>query len=243
MQRSFMEQSARSAMSTADQVSATTSFINRVYGWMSGGLVVTGIIAYLIGTDPAMIQKLIENPGLLWGAIIGEFVLVIAIGAGINKMSSAVATGCFLLYSALTGVVLSFIFLRYSMESIATTFFVTSMTFGAMSVYGYVTKRDLTSIGNLCLMALIGIIIASIVNIFIGSSALYWGVTYLGILIFVGLTAYDTQKIKEMSMALGDELSTSETGKKQAILGALALYLDFINLFLLLLRIFGGSRD
>ena len=243
MQRSFMEQSARSAMSTADQVSTTTSFINRVYGWMSGGLVVTGIIAYLIGTDPAMIQKLIENPGLLWGAIIGEFVLVIAISAGINKMSSAVATGCFLLYSALTGVVLSFIFLRYSMESIATTFFVTSMTFGVMSVYGYVTKRDLTSIGNLCFMALIGIIIASIVNIFIGSSALYWGVTYLGILIFVGLTAYDTQKIKEMSMALGDELSASETGKKQAILGALALYLDFINLFLLLLRLFGGSRD
>ena len=243
MQRSFMEQSARSAMSTADQVSATTNFINRVYGWMSGGLVVTGIIAYLIGTDPAMMQKLIENPALLWGAIIGEFVLVIAISAGINKMSSAVATGCFLLYSALTGVVLSFIFLRYSMASIATTFFVTSMTFGAMSIYGYVTKRDLTSIGNLCFMALIGVIIASVVNMFIGSSALYWGVTYVGILVFVGLTAYDTQKIKEMSIALGDELSASETGKKYAIMGALALYLDFINLFLLLLRIFGGSRD
>jgi len=238
-----MEQSARSAMSTADQVSATTSFINRVYGWMSGGLVVTGIIAYLIGTDPEMTMKLIANPGLLWGAIIGEFVLVIAISAGINKMSSAVATGCFLLYSALTGVTLSLIFLRYSMEGIATTFFVTSMTFGAMSVYGYVTKRDLTSIGNLCFMALIGLIIASVVNIFIGSSALYWGVTYLGILIFVGLTAYDTQKIKEMSMALGDELTMTETGKKYAILGALALYLDFINLFLLLLRLFGGNRD
>jgi FtsH-binding integral membrane protein len=243
MQRSFMEQSARSAMSTADQLSAATSFINRVYGWMSGGLVVTGIIAYLIGTDPAMIQKLVENPGLIWGAIIGEFVLVIAISAGINKMSSAVATGCFLLYSALTGVVLSFIFLRYSMTSIATTFFVTSMTFGVMSIYGYVTKRDLTSIGNLCFMALIGLIIASVVNMFVASSALYWGVTYVGILIFVGLTAYDTQKIKEMSMALGDELSVSETGKKYAIMGALTLYLDFINLFLLLLRIFGGSRD
>jgi len=243
MQRSFMQKSARSAMSTADQVTATTSFINRVYGWMSGGLIVTGIIAYLIGTDPDMSAKLIANPGLLWGAVIGEFALVIAISAGIKKMSSAVATGCFLLYSALTGVVLSLIFLRYSMSSIATTFFVTAMTFGVMSIYGYVTKRDLTSIGNLCFMGLVGIIIASIVNIFVGSSLLYWGVTYVGILVFVGLTAYDTQKIKEMSMALGDELSASETGKKYAILGALALYLDFINLFLLLLRVFGGSRD
>ena len=243
MQRTFMEQSARSAMSTADQVTATTSFINQVYGWMSGGLVVTGIIAYLIGTTPGMTEKLIANPGMLIGAFIGEIVLVIAISAGINKMSSAVATGCFLLYAALTGVTLSLIFLRYSMAGIATTFFVTSVTFGVMSIYGYVTKRDLTSIGNLCFMALIGLVIASIVNMFVASTALYWGVTYVGILIFVGLTAYDTQKIKEMSMALGDELSASETGRKHAILGALALYLDFINLFLLLLRFFGGSRD
>lgn len=243
MQRSYMQESARSAMSTAEQVSVTTSFVNRVYGWMSGGLTLSGIIAYLIGTDPTMTQKLIENPGMLWGAIIGEFVLVLILSAGINKMSSAVASGCYLLFTALTGVTLSLIFLRYSMASIATTFFVTSLTFGAMSVYGYVTKRDLTSIGNLCFMALIGLIIASVVNMFIGSSLLYWGVTYVGILIFVGLTAYDTQKIKEMSIALGSELSTSETGKKYAIMGALALYLDFINLFLLLLRIFGGSKD
>jgi len=243
MQRSFMQESARSAMSTADQVTATSSFINRVYGWMSGGLIVTGIIAYLIGTYPGMSDKLIANPGLLWGSIIGQFVLVIAISAGINKMSSTVATGCFLLYSALMGVTLSLVFLFYSMESIATTFFVTALTFGVMSIYGYVTKRDLTSIGNLCFMGLVGVIIASIVNIFVGSSALYWGVTYVGILVFVGLTAYDTQKIKEMSMALGDELSASETGKKYAILGALTLYLDFINLFLLLLRVFGGNRN
>ena len=243
MQRSYMQESARSAMSTADQVSVTTSFVNRVYGWMSGGLVISGVIAYLIGTDPNMTQKLIENPGLVWGAFIGEFVLVLILSAGIKKMSSAVATGCYVLFAALTGVTLSLIFLRYSMASIATTFFVTSLTFGVMSVYGYVTKRDLTSIGNLCFMALIGLIIASVVNIFIGSSLLYWGVTYVGILIFVGLTAYDTQKIKEMSIALGSELSASETGKKYAIMGALALYLDFINLFLLLLRIFGGSKD
>lgn len=243
MQRSFMQASARSAMSTADQVNVTTSFINRVYGWMCGGLTLSGIIAYLIGTDPNMMQKLIDNPALLWGAFIGEFALVIILSAGIKKMSVAVASGCYLLFAALTGVMLSFIFIRYNMQSIATTFFVTSITFGAMSVYGYVTKRDLTSIGNLCFMALIGLIIASVVNIFVGSSLLYWGVTYVGILIFVGLTAYDTQKIKEMSIALGDELSTSETGKKYAIMGALRLYLDFINLFLLLLRIFGGSRN
>ena len=242
MQRSFMEQSARSAMSTADQVSATTSFINRVYGWMSAGLVISGIIAYLIGTAPGMAETLQNNSILLIGAFIGQIVLVIAISAGINKMSSAAATGCFLLYSALTGVTLSLVFLQFSMTVIATTFFVTSVTFGAMSVYGYVTKRDLTSIGNLCFMALFGIIIASIVNMFVASDILYWGVTYLGILIFVGLTAYDTQKIKEMSMALGDELSVSETGKKYAILGALELYLDFINLFLLLLRLIGGRK-
>jgi len=243
MQRSFMQESARSALSTADQMSVTTTFINRVYGWMSAGLVISGIIAYLIGTDLTMVEKLVANPGLVIGVIVAQLVLVIAISAGINKMSSAVATGCFLLYSALTGVTLSFIFLRYTMVSITTTFFVTALTFGTMSLYGYVTKRDLTSIGNLCFMGLVGIIIASIVNMFVGSSALYWGVTYIGIIVFVGLTAYDTQKIKEMSMALGGELASSEIGKKQAILGALRLYLDFINLFLLLLRIFGGSRD
>jgi len=238
-----MEQSARSALSTADQVSVTTSFINRVYGWMSGGLLITGLLAYIIGTDQNMMARLIENPGLIWGAIIGEFVLVIAISAGINKMSAAAATACYIAYSALTGVTLSFIFLRYSTGSIATTFFVTAVTFGVMSVYGYVTKRDLTSIGNLLFMALVGTVIASIVNFFLQSPALYWLVTYVGILVFIGLIAYDTQKIKEMSMALGDELAGSETGKKHAILGALALYLDFINLFLLLLRIFGGNRD
>jgi hypothetical protein len=238
-----MEQSARSALSTADQLSTTTSFVNRVYGWMSGGLLITGLLAYIIGTDQSMLERLIANPGLIIGAIIAEFVLVIAISAGINKMSAATATVCYIAYSALTGVTLSFIFLRYSIGSIATTFFVTAVTFGVMSVYGYVTKRDLTTIGNLCFMALFGFIIASIVNMFVASSALYWLTTYAGILIFVGLTAYDTQKIKEMSMALGDELSAGETGKKQAILGALRLYLDFINLFLLLLRIFGGSRD
>ncbi|MDD5727609.1 MAG: Bax inhibitor-1/YccA family protein [Victivallales bacterium] len=230
-------------MSTADQLSVTTAFVNQVYGWMCGGLALTGVIAYLIGTSQELSQKLAANPGLLWTAIIGEFVLVIAISAGIKKMSVPVAAGCFLLYSGLTGVVMSLIFLAFTAQSIAATFFITAVTFGAMSAYGYVTKRDLTSIGNLCLMALIGIIIASIVNIFLKSSGMYWIITYVGILIFVGLTAYDTQKIKEMSMALGDELAASDSGKKYAILGALTLYLDFINLFLLLLRIFGGRRD
>jgi FtsH-binding integral membrane protein len=242
MNRTFMQQSARSAMSTADQAGATVSFINQVYGWMCGGLTLTGVIAYLIGKSltPEFLQ---QNSGLLLGAVIAEFVLVIAISAGINKMSSAVATLCFLAYAGLNGVVLSLIFLQFTVESIAATFFITAVTFGAMSVYGFLTKRDLTSIGNLCFMGLIGIVIASIVNMFIGSSALYWAVTYIGILVFVGLTAWDTQKIKQMSMALGNELSVSETGKKYAILGALALYLDFINLFLLLLRIFGGRRS
>jgi FtsH-binding integral membrane protein len=242
MNRAFMQQSARSAMSTVDQETATVSFINQVYGWMCGGLTLTGVIAYLIGKS-LTIEFVQQNSGLLLGAIIAEIVLVIAISAGINKMSATVATGCFLAYAGLNGVTLSIIFLQFSMQSIAATFFITAVTFGAMSVYGFLTKRDLTSVGNLCFMGLIGVIIASVVNIFIGSSILYWAVTYIGILVFVGLTAWDTQKIKEMSMALGDELSVSEAGKKYAILGALTLYLDFINLFLLLLRIFGGSRD
>jgi FtsH-binding integral membrane protein len=157
----------------------------------------------------------------------------------ITNISSNMAIGLFMLYSALNGLTLSAILLVYTASSIASTFFITAGTFGAMSIYGYFTKKDLTSWGNLLFMALIGLIVASIVNIFWASSTMYWIITYAGVLIFVGLTAYDTQKIKNMSLELDAE---SEEGRKGAIMGALALYLDFINLFILLLRIFGDRR-
>ena len=171
--------------------------------------------------------------------IILELGLVIGISAGINKLSSTAASGLFFLYSALNGVTLSLVFLVYTQESITTTFLITAGTFGAMSFYGFVTKKDLTSIGNLAFMALIGIIIASIVNMFFASSMLYTIISYGGVLIFVALTAYDTQKLKKMGQKLE---AGSETERKTAILGALRLYLDFINLFLFLLRIFGRRR-
>ncbi|MEO1021775.1 MAG: Bax inhibitor-1/YccA family protein [Bacteroidota bacterium] len=215
------------------------SFINKVYGWMSLALVLTGFVAARTASSEAMTQLIFGNPVLLYGLIFAELGLVIWMSAAINRISSNTAIGLFLLYSALNGLTLSFIFLVYTGASIATTFFVTALTFGVMSVYGYVTKRDLTSWGNLLFMALIGIIIGSIVNMFWQNSGFYWILTYLGVIVFVGLTAYDTQKIKEMSLGLD---ANSEEGRKGAILGALRLYLDFINLFLLLLRILGDRR-
>lgn len=164
---------------------------------------------------------------------------MITISRAINRLSALTATGLFFLYSALTGATLSIVFIAYTAESLTTTFLITAGTFGAMSFYGLVTKRDLTSVGNLCFMGLIGVIIASVVNIFVQSTLIYTVTTYIGVLVFVGLTAYDTQKIKEMGPRLEEG---SEAEQKGAILGALRLYLDFINLFLLLLRIFGRRR-
>jgi FtsH-binding integral membrane protein len=237
------EASAHSAMSTRDFARTQASFINRVYGWMSGGLALTGLLAWFVANTPALITPLVQNRILFFGLLIGEFLLVATMSAASRRMSAAALTGCFLFYSALNGVTMSVIFYFFTMSSIAATFFATSLTFGAMSLFGYVTKRDLTKLGSLCFMALVGLIIASIVNIFWANSTLYWIVTYVGILIFIGLIAYDTQKIKEMSLAIGDDLAASEVGKKYAIMGALELYLDFINLFLLLLRLFGRGRD
>lgn len=210
-----------------DRVEAETrAFMVRVYGWMASGLALTGVVAY------GLREVRVEPTTLLVVALL-ELGLVIAISRAARSIPASVATVLFLAYAALNGVLLSFVFLVYTQESIATTFFATAGTFGALSIYGATTQRDLTSIGNLCFMALIGLIIASVVNIFLHSSQLYWITTYAGVLIFVGLTAYDTQKIREMA-AGGDE--------RAAIAGALALYLDFVNLFLDLLRIFGKRR-
>lgn len=210
--------------------------MRKVYVWMSLALVITGITAFYVASSPGLLQAIYTNNILLWGMIIGELALVIGLSAAINKLSLPVATLMFVLYSVLNGALFSSIFVIYTMSSIGHVFFITAGTFAAMAVLGYVTKTDLTSMGKYLLMALIGIIIATIANIFFKSEGLTTIVSYLGVLVFVGLTAYDSQKIKKMLMEAPD---AGETAQKYALLGALTLYLDFINLFIYLLRIFG----
>jgi hypothetical protein len=212
--------------------------ISQVYAWMSAGLLLTGAIAMFVANQAGLVRAIYSNMFIFWGLIIAEVGLVIFLGARIAKMSPGLATAMFLLYSALNGITLSIIFLAYTTESIGVTFVVTAGTFGLMSLYGYTTRRDLTSMGNFLIMGLIGFFIGTIVNIFWANSTLYWILTYGGIIVFIGLTAWDTQKIKRMLAQAGDEDSI----RRVSILGALMLYLDFINLFLLLLRIFGQRR-
>lgn len=199
---------------------AQSSFINRVYGWMCGGLALTALIAMWTASTPAVMNTILSNQILFFGLIILELVAVGFLAVRLNKMSAMTATGVYLAYAALNGLTMSVIFYHFTAESLATTFFATAGTFGVMSLYGYVTKRDLTSIGNLCFMLLIGVVIASVVNMFWANSMLYWITTYIGIAVFVGLTAYDTQKIKEMSLAVSG-IEHSDSAKKYAISGAL----------------------
>lgn len=206
---------------------------------MTLALVVTGLTAYIVAGTPELVMTILSNKLLFYGLLIGEILLVGYIAGAMQKISSATATGLFLLYSIMNGLTLSVIFLIYTAESLAGTFFICAGTFGVMSLYGYYTKKDLTQIGNIAFMALIGIIIASIANFFMKSEMLYWIITYLGVFIFIGLIAYDTQKIRRLYEAGFEE---EESEKKGAILGALTLYLDFINLFLFLLRIFGRRK-
>ena len=210
--------------------------MRKVYVWMTLALALTGFTAYGVATSPGIITALYSNSVLLWGLVIAEFAIVFGVSAAINRLSLTTATLLFVLYSVINGALFSSIFLVYTMSSIASVFFITAGTFGVMALIGYTTKKDLSSMGKILFMALIGIIIATIVNIFLKSSGLEMIVSYLGVLIFVGLTAYDTQKIKNMLMMAPD---ASEASQKIALLGALNLYLDFINLFIYLLRIFG----
>ncbi|MGN8224201.1 MULTISPECIES: Bax inhibitor-1/YccA family protein [unclassified Gracilimonas] len=224
---------------TAEQVkSIQSSFINKVYGWMALALAITGFVALRV-VDSGFVETMAQNQILFFGVILAELGLVVWLSGRINSMNASMAIGLFLLYSALNGLTFSILFLVYTSASIASTFFITAGTFGVTSAYGYFTKKDLSSIGNIAFMGLIGIIIATIVNIFVHSEMLYWAITYIGVLVFVGLTAYDTQKMKKMSLEVDVE---SEEGSKGAIMGALALYLDFINMFIFLLRIFGDRR-
>jgi FtsH-binding integral membrane protein len=202
---------------------------------MGAGLAITAFMALATLSSPMAIKAITGNKLLFYGLVIGELVLVFTLSGAINRLSTSVATMLFIAYSGLNGVTLSIVALVYTANSIASTFVITAGMFGAMSVYGYLTKRDLTSFGSFLFMGLIGVVIASIVNIFVGSSSVSWIISSIGVLVFTGLTAYDTWKIKEMA-AFGAE------GRKPAILGALTLYLDFINLFLMLLRFTGNRR-
>ena len=219
---------------------AFPALMRKVYLWMTLALGITGFTAFGIASNPGIAYAIVTNRLLFWGLVIAEFGLVIGISGAINKLSAVTATLLFVLYSIVNGATLSVIFMAYTMSSIASVFFITAGLFGVMAFIGYTTKTDLTSIGKILLMALIGIILATIVNLFVGSSMLNMIVSYIGVVIFTGLTAYDSQKIKNM---LYNADSMDEGMQKIALLGSLTLYLDFINLFLMLLRIFGGNRD
>ena len=219
-----------------DVAEAFPVLMRKVYVWMTLALAITGFTAYGVATSPGILQAIYTNQILFWGLIIAEFALVFGVSAAINRLSLTTATLMFILYSVINGALLSYIFLAYTASSVATVVFITAGTFGAMALIGYTTKADLSSMGKILFMALIGLIIATVVNLFIKSDGLTMILSYVGVLIFVGLTAYDTQKIKQMLMQAPD---ASEAAQKMALLGALTLYLDFVNLFIYLLRIFG----
>lgn len=223
------------AMSTA-----FPALMRKVFVWMTLALAITGLTAYGVATSPTILSLIFSSNVTVFGLIIAEFALVFAISGAINRMSLSTATMLFILYSVINGATLSTIFFAFSVATIGKVFFITAGTFGAMALVGYTTKTDLTSMGKLLFMALLGIIIASVVNMFVGSSGLDLILSYVGVLVFVGLTAYDTQKIKQMCQSAPD---AGESTQKLALIGALSLYLDFINLFLYLLRIFGNNRD
>lgn len=219
-------------------ISVASNAMKRVYLKMTLGLLVTAFLSLWVAGSPTALRWFFGNAWAMWGLFIGELLLVFAISGGINRMSSSMSTALFYLFAAVNGVALAPIFIIYTGTSIAKTFFITAGTFGAMSVYGYFTTRDLTRWGSVLFMCLIGLIIASIVNIFLHSDGLQWIISVAGVLIFVGLTAWDTQKVKQMA-----ETTPPSMVGRLATIGALNLYLDFINLFLYLLRFFGNSRD
>jgi len=216
-------------------------FIRSVYNWMAIGLGLTGVVAFYVSNSETLLKLIFGNQFIFFGLIIGELILVFTISARVHKMQASTATSLFVLYAALNGATISAIFLIYTKSSITSTFFICAATFIVSSIYGMVTKRDLTSMGQFMFMGLIGIVIASVVNLFVRSSGMSLIVSYIGVIVFVGLTAYDTQKLRTMALSQPDGLD-SGTVRKGAILGALTLYLDFINLFLMLLRIL-GNRD
>ena len=229
-----------STISIERKKSAQLSVFRRVYIWMTMALCITGLTALIIANNNDIMYSLLQNEATFWIIMIAELALVFILAGRLHKPSMGTATILFILYSILNGMTMSLIFIIYTESSIAATFFVTAGTFGAVSLYGFATKKDLSSWGSILIMGVLGIVIASVVNIFMGSETLYWIISYAGVLIFVGLTAYDTQKIKEV--LLNPNVEVDDNLNKIALFGALQLYLDFINLFMHLLRIM-GSRD
>ncbi|NNM85425.1 MAG: Bax inhibitor-1/YccA family protein [Phycisphaerales bacterium] len=219
---------------------AQQRFITKVFGWMAIGLGITAVVALAIAGSHSAMQYIAANRGIWIGLMIAQFVVVMGLAAGINRISAGLATLLFLFYSALTGATFSVLFMVFTRQSLFSTFITAAAMFGAMALFGYITKRDLTSMGHFAMMALIGIIIAMVVNIFMASSELQFIISGVGVLLFMGLTAYDTQRLKYLYMA-GPE--GSQANQKAAISGALQLYLDFINLFLFLLQFMGQQRD
>lgn len=216
-----------------------SAYMTRVFGWMTLALTATALTAMFVASTPALVNLLISNKLVFYGLLIGQLLLVGSLAGLVNRISAMTATAIFMGYSVMNGLTLSLIFLVFTASSIAAVFFITAGTFAFMAAYGYFTNRDLTSVGNLLFMGLIGVLIASLVNFFLASETLYWIISYAGVFIFVGLTAYDTQKIKNQAMMMS---SDGEAVQKFAVIGALTLYLDFINLFIFLLRIFGNRK-
>ena len=235
MENNFYNQVEERAQSSALSFPALMS---KVYLWMTLALVVTGMTAYYVASSPAILYAIVSNQIAFWGLFIGELVLVFVLSSRIMSLSFVTASLMFVIYSIMNGVFFSFILRAYTEQSIATTFLITAGTFAAMSLFGFVTKRDLSTMGRILFMLLIGLIIATVVNIFMKAEGLTLILNYAGVVIFVGLTAYDTQSIKQMLQEHGDK----EGAEKIALLGSLSLYLDFINLFIYLLRFFGESR-
>jgi FtsH-binding integral membrane protein len=219
--------------------SILVTFFNAVYGWMCAGLALTAVIAWWVSHNPQVMMPLLSGPAIVI-LFIAQLGLVITISAATRKLNATAATVLFLLYASINGLMFAGIFVIYPMATIAGAFIASAAMFGAMSVYGMVTKTDLSGMGRILMMLLIGLIVASVVNFFIASNALSWALSYLGVLIFVGLTAYDTQRLQQVALATGGDAALAS---RMAITGALILYLDFINLFLFILRIFGNRRN
>ncbi|MES2766217.1 MAG: Bax inhibitor-1/YccA family protein [Bacteroidota bacterium] len=236
-----MENYPNTLASESAIVEAQKQYLAKVYAWMVGGLLLTGIVSYAIAGSETFLNMLSENPSILWISLLAELGLVIALSAAINKISPMVAGAMFLAYSFLNGITLSLLFMAYTAESLTSTFFIAAGMFGAMSIYGFVTKRDLSGMGSFMFMGLIGLIIASLVNMWLQSPMINWVASIIGVIIFTGLTAYDTQQLKEQ-YALESGPDGAALAQKGAIIGALKLYLDFLNLFLMLLRVMGNRR-
>jgi FtsH-binding integral membrane protein len=226
------------AVGTPEQaLERVAGFLRRVYGWMCAGLAITALTAMYVAGSPGLIVAIAKNSLLFWGLVIAQFGIVLVLSGRVERMAASTASALFVAYSVLTGVTLSFVLLAYTGQSVASTFVVTAGMFGTLAMFGTVTRKNLMGWGQFLFMGLVGVVLASVVGIFWQSDALQFATAFVGVVVFTGLTAYDAQRLKAMALAMPD----GQTGS-YAILGALALYLDFVNLFLMLLRLFGGRR-